>query len=350
MPQLTPEQLSKEWSSGKLRPVYYLAGEEQLPKSEAVAALKKRLNPDTFNLHESAAEGTKASEIISISSTPPVFAETRLVVIRSVDRLPAAEKKILADYLADPCPSTCLVLLSNAKKSREDPLNSPSEKTGASVIFWPMREYQVPEWISSKIEKTGRHISKEAAHVLAQTLGTDTLLLSSEIEKLLLYTEGCRAPITPEQVLESMGFSKNENPFALSRAIMTRDTSAAVALLDSLLASGEEPLRLLYIISGALTKIIKAKRMLEQGCSPDRIFFETGVNKFYDKDFLSLAGAFGEEAGVIRGMGLCVETEALFKSSSGRDPGLALKQLLAEILPPRPGGKKTVTKRGAAAE
>lgn len=337
---LNPQQLLKEWSSGRLGPVYYLVGEEQLLKSQSLVCLKDRLRLDAFNFSESSAIGTKAAEIVSMASTPPVFAETRLIIIRLVDRLPVSDKKELAQYLENPISSTCLVLLSNTRSRKEqnllkeDILARASNKTGAIVIFWPLKELEAEKWVLSRIEKTGRRISKEAAHILIGTMGTDTLILSSEIDKLLAYTQESprRNPISPEQVLNSMGFSKTINPFEFGRSIIMQDTLSAVTLLDKLLDSGEEPVRILNKISGALTKIIKAKRMIASGTGAGKIFREAGVSDYYDKDFISWVNAYKNEARLQKALGKCLEIDALFKSSSGLNPGNTLKQLLSEIL------------------
>ncbi|MFH1619308.1 MAG: DNA polymerase III subunit delta [bacterium] len=336
MPTLTHQHLLQEIKNGKFRPVYYLVGEEQLLKQDALSLLREKINPGDFNYLEASAWNISADDVISLARTPPVFAAIRLIIIKACEKLSAAGKTALAGYMEQPCDTTCLVLVSGARKAKEDTLFPRAEKTGAAAVYWSFRENEAEGWILSKMEKTGRKMDRDAAHAMVDSLGTDTLRLSTEIEKLLLYTEGSRHPVSSENVMNSLGFSKDESPFELGRAVMAQNSVLAAELIEKLMRAGEEPVRLLGLISGALRKVAKAKRLLEAGTGTERIFLETGVNRFYDRDFISWVKSHRDEEHLIRALGKCLEAEALFKSSSGRDPEITLKQLLCDIIPAHP--------------
>jgi len=222
---LPPKQLKTEWESGKLRPVYLLNGEEHLLKLEALETLKKRLNPDVFNFYEVSGETAKASDLISTACTPPVFADTRLVIARSFDRFPAREKEIIAEYLKNPCASTCLILVSGHKKPKEESARIDC-KSGVIATFWPMKPPQCEEWVIARAGKAGKRFSREAACLLVNLLGADTFMLASEIDKIIAYTSGCEQAVSAQQALESMGFTKSENPFEFGRGWLMVRASA----------------------------------------------------------------------------------------------------------------------------
>ena len=334
---LKPQQLSSEWTKPEgLRPVYYLVGEERLSKYEAVDRLKKLLNPDTFNLLETSFGADSARNIIQTSLTPPVFAGIRLVIARSCEKITAGDREALCEYILNPVESTCLILISDTRRTKEDKIALAADKKGAVVAYWPLSNDEAVNWIEQRFKKNGKTISPEASAMMVEALGTDTGVLAAETEKLLLYSKDSKDSVTLKTAAESIGFSKSESPYELGRAILKKNAAEAALLLDRMISSGEEPIRLLHIISGSVVKLIKTRRLLEQGAGPDRIFKDTGSSSYFDRDLPLWAKLHRDDERLMKVMRMCLETEAMFKSSSGKDSGISLRYLLFEIF-----GKET---------
>src|SRR5437879_5357560 len=96
------------------RRVYVIDGEERLLVDEALRLLKSKVlaaraadfNLDVFNGREAG-----ITKILIAARTLPCFAENRLVIVKEADKIAADEQDALLAYLADPSPSTVLVLL-----------------------------------------------------------------------------------------------------------------------------------------------------------------------------------------------------------------------------------------------
>jgi DNA polymerase-3 subunit delta len=102
-------------AAGQIDPLYCLHGPERFLIDRCVSALKAAvlgpsgghgLNHDAFELKE-----TGLSAALNAAQTLPMFSKRRLVVGRGIDLLKSEELEGLADYAADPNPSTCLVLM-----------------------------------------------------------------------------------------------------------------------------------------------------------------------------------------------------------------------------------------------
>lgn len=324
MPALTQEQLRAEWESGKLRPVYYLCGEEKFLKERALEILTARLKPDAFNFSEFAAGKGGSREALLQAMTPPAAAEKRLVILRSADKAAAAELDAIKEYLQSPNPESALVLFSDRKQDKADPLYDLCAGAGASVSFKPLFPAEAMSFFSAMLQRDGLTVSREAAALMVDIAGTDSLALRQEAEKLALLRHGSKGHITEEDVAESAGFSREMGPFELSNAVMEKDRARAARTLDRMLAEGEEPLGILYRVSGSIERLLRFKK---QGTGQ----YGGWSGGSYMRAMGSAARLYTDEK-LADALRLCLEAETLLKSSSGRDPALVIRGVIYSII------------------
>src|SRR5262245_26879555 len=102
---------------GEVAPIYCLHGAEPFLVDRFLTAIRAAVfgpgtdrsagfNVDTFDVKES---GLVA--VVSAAKTLPMFARRRLVIARGIDQLKSEDLEPLGPYVADPNPSTCLVLV-----------------------------------------------------------------------------------------------------------------------------------------------------------------------------------------------------------------------------------------------
>src|SRR2546427_10159079 len=126
MAALTFDALLRGLKQGAPQPVYYLHGEEDMLKEEAIRALLDRVVEPAmrdFNVDVRAAGELDPAGLQALVNTRPRLAGRRGVVLRGVEQLrkksPAREE--LLHYLANPNPSTLLVLVQSG------PATEPAE-------------------------------------------------------------------------------------------------------------------------------------------------------------------------------------------------------------------------------
>lgn len=332
--ELRPDDLLKEWRAGKFRPVYYLLGEESAAKSDALAALKALFKADDFNLFEFVGEpSSEAPAAVAEALTLPVFAERRLVIVRS-PKLTAEAKGVYADYLKSPSPTTTLVLLGeDARADRKDAFAAAAAAAGAVCVFGPLGEQEAARRLAEDAGKAGKTLSPEAAELLVAEAGTDWGILSNELEKLVLYV-GKEAEIGPEAALACLGHRKSADPWAFSRLIQERDRKACLTQLRELFV-GEKPEDVVFPALGQLRaaylKQLKAKRLAKAGVPAREI--ETKLRIFYDNGFWARAQRVTEER-LRRDLRRCLEVETDLKSKTWLDPKLELERLVVELCSP----------------
>src|SRR5438132_1063189 len=116
MGALTFDALLRSLKQGAPDPVYYLHGEEDVLKDEAVRVLLERaVDPAArdFNVDQRTAADLDPEAFNALVNTPPILAATRAVVLRGMEQLrkTAKVRQELLHYLDSPNPSTVLVLV-----------------------------------------------------------------------------------------------------------------------------------------------------------------------------------------------------------------------------------------------
>ena len=321
--------MTDEWEKRKTRPVYFLCGEETTLKETAVKRLEAVFKPESFNFSVRDAETSDIAEALDEAQTAPMLADTRFVVLKRIEKLKKEPMRRLLEYLADPCPSACLLLLGNWPREKIDPLTPALGQDCALVDFSPMNDEQAEAYLNAKLLAGGVKTDRKALELLVEMMGTGAVALDCEAEKILLYMHGQDRVFEPQDALALAGFARNQNPYELSNAMRAHNPGAAAAAALQLLAAGEEPLALLSQTSRALEQMLKAKRISLSGEGPAACY-QAGMSPGQYQYALRDSAAFTEDK-LLRSLRRCLEAEELLKSSSKRDPGLVIRQLIFEI-------------------
>ncbi|MDR1684436.1 MAG: DNA polymerase III subunit delta [Elusimicrobiota bacterium] len=335
MPKLNAPQLEKNIAAKDIAPVYYFTGDDVYRKLEAAAKIKAALNPDEFNFTREDGGSADMGGLISLANTAPVFSDKRLIILNNADKLRknsnAAEA--LAGYLANPLESTCLIVLHNdAKKSKKDKtLESACGDLCAVVNFDPLSSAQLAAWMAAKFKERGLNAGQDVLAVLEELVGADLTALNTEIEKLALYAHGREdKTITQGDALASVGYSKEENPFALSNAVLDCDKNLSLKLVGTLLAAGEEPISVLNKISSCAVKMLRIKRLSAAGLGQYEIVSAAGLLPWEGR-LAARAGAYPPVKTLTRALDKIIETDMAFKSSQAADPQIMLKGLILTL-------------------
>ena len=329
MRRLTPREMVQEWTGRKARGVYYLFGEETALKESAVKKLEAAYKPESFNFSVRDAELSEMAEVLDEARTAPMLAEQRFVVIKRVEKLKKEPMGRLLDYLADPCPSACLVLFADWPREKKDPLPEALGAEAAMVDFSPMTEPQAAAYLNDRLLAGGVKSDREALELLVETVGTSASVLDTEAEKIVLYMHGQERLFEPRDALALAGSSRDQDPYELPNAIRDRDPKAALAAAGKALEAGDEPLALLSKTARAIEALLKTKRIAASG-EGQAACYAAGISPGQYHHLQSSALAFTEEK-LVRSLRRCLEAEELLKSSSKRDPSLVVRMLIYEI-------------------
>jgi DNA polymerase III subunit delta len=234
MPAVTELLFNKALKARAFEPVYYLFGDDDYLKADAVRRLvDAAVNPSTrdFNLETRRGNELDAGTLGSLLNTPPMMAERRAVVVRDVTALKKDARAELERYLKRPSADTMVVLVATAG-AKADRLLSDS---AAAIEFAPLSGDRVPKWIMHHAKSVlGVEITPEAALLLQAAIGGDLPALAAELDKLASFALG-RA-IDEAAVTEIVGIRRGETQGDLLDRIGMRDAGGALALVEHVLS------------------------------------------------------------------------------------------------------------------
>ena len=185
MPTLTPDALKKHIEKGSLAPVYVLAGDDETGKSGVITSLVDSVEAElrAFNVERlyAAEAAVTIGSVLDAARTLPWMAPRRLVVVMQAEKLFAArggdeeESGGVEDferYLADPVPSTLLVLVVPALDKRLN-LTKVLYRLATVVEFGGTADGRdVESWIKSRAAEAGVTVEPAAIRAfVARTAG-----------------------------------------------------------------------------------------------------------------------------------------------------------------------------------
>jgi DNA polymerase III subunit delta len=307
-----------------LKPVYLIYGTEELLLERAEKRLRDRLaavadldfNMETF-------DGTQASadDVVNAANTMPFMSERRLVIVRDVDKMDAADLERLAAYAKDPAPYTCLVLAAT-KIAKNTKLYKAVAATGVAFEYAAPKRNEYASEVVRLVRERGRTIGLAAAQRLVDIVGRDLRRLDTEVEKLVAFAEGA-GDVSVADVVAVAAESGEPSVFELTDAVGERDTTRAVRLLRRLLAA-ETPYGVLAMLTRHVRALVGARALAARGVAPEAMAPEIGMPPWQARAVVRQAERYtpAELATALRGLAAAEEE----MKTSPTDAGLVIER------------------------
>jgi DNA polymerase III subunit delta len=310
--------------------VYVLLGEEDVRAEDALRTLLDGLLPveeRSLNLDIVDADETPVQEIITRCETFPFFGARRVVVVRRAAALRAADQEALAAYLDQGPPPSVVMIVAEALDRRRR-LYSVLQRRGRIIPCGRLDPEDLPAWVGARVQREGKRIALEASRAFIALVGGGLRELGSEIDKLVAYV-GERDTITAGDVRAVSSHVAEATVFDLMDAVGHRRGERALLLLQSVLALGEPPVRILYMLEDQLRMILRTKTLVDRRARPAEVRETLGTRAWLFSRYRHQAVAFAD-MDVTRMLGLLLETDALIKTG-GASPRLALETLIVRL-------------------
>lgn len=292
-------------ASGKLAPVYILSSEQPLLVDRAVSAIRDATVPPAlrgFNFDVIEARGATAQRILATAQTLPMMAQRRMVLVRDLAAMQAAELNKLADYLDSPNPSTVLVGVASKIDKRVKFYVAAKKAKALHELEAPK---DVTPWIRAEAKARKVPIAPQACSRLADVIGKDLARLALALDQLALYV-GDRA-ITAEDVDDLVADTRERSVFELTDAIGAANLTVALGSVASLCEQRQSAIGVVVMIARfvrqlAMCHVANAQRLSDSeaaqlvGVPPFRLSKIMGQARRYDEPGLARAAVKLAEA------------------------------------------------------
>ena len=259
---LTYTDFLRHLEQGNIKPLYVFQGEETFLMEECLDLVKHTLIQSEsvdFNFDKFSAGDVEIGTVLDQAQTMPFLGKRRVIILTDVQNLKTQAQKQMLPYLSDPNSSTCLIMTATRLDNRTK-FAQAIKQHGDLVQFWKLFDRDLPRWISRRAKGYGYSISTQTATYLLELVGNDLRQLDNELKKIIAYTNNTE--ITSDVIQRVVGDIRERDIFELVDAVSTGNIIDALRILNQLLIEGEQPLRILAMVSRQFRLLWKTKACL----------------------------------------------------------------------------------------
>ena len=222
--ETTYEEIARDLKNRIYKPVYYLMGEESYyidRISEYIAQTVLNENEKEFNQTILYGADTDIA-----AKRYPMMSKYQVVIVKEAQGVKNIDE--LSYYLQKPLESTILVLChKHGVLDRRKKLAAEIEKVGVLFESKKIKDTQLAGFITSYLKRKSIEIEPKASEMMAEFVGTDLSRMAGELEKLIITLPKGQKRITPEQIEQNIGISKDYNNYELRNALIIKDVFKA---------------------------------------------------------------------------------------------------------------------------
>lgn len=310
-----------DWRKASSAPIVFVSGPEEYLASRAIRNIREELKSkdSALELHEIDAADYTAGTLLNLTS-PSLFAEPRLVIIRGIEKCSDDLITDGLDYLANPTDDATVIMRHNASSVRGKKLVEAIRDTEYAVEIACAeikKDAERQAFVIGEFQHAGRKINPAAVRALLDAFADDIAELAAACSQLLLDSADA---ITEEIVERYYGGRVETNAFKVADAALAGRSGEALALLRHAIATGSDPVPLVAALSMKIRQM--AKIYGNRSASPQSL----GMAPWQlDRARKDLAG--WTEDGLANAIKAMAAADAAAKGAE-RDPIFALEKLV----------------------
>jgi DNA polymerase-3 subunit delta len=262
-------------SAGAMKPAYLIVGTDQGKIEAALARLRARSEreggPGALESIGSADGPPDPEALITAIPSMSLMAERRYLVADGVERWTAKQAATVAEALGSLPPDLTVALI-----AREAPPKTRAPKALAEAVtgaggdvlrYDAPKARELPGRLVAEAASRGFRLDQDAARMLVDRLGENTMRLVTEIERLAVWA-GPDGQVSVEDLESMVVDTSEEATWAVSDAIVVRDRAAALRAAERLSAQGAAMTSIVYQAARRLRDAQLAATELEHGTPP----------------------------------------------------------------------------------
>lgn len=247
-----------EWRKAAPHPIVFVSGGEEYLAGRAIRSIREQLRAQdqSLEIHEIDAAEYSTGTLLNITS-PSLFAEPRLVIIRGLEKCSDDLITDGIDYVSAPTDDTTLILRHNGSSVRGKKLVEAIRESQFAVEIACAdikKDSDRQAFVQGEFAHAQRKITPGAVRALLDAFADDTAELAAAINQLLLDSA---ETISEELVDRYYGGRVETNAFKVADAALAGRAGEAMALLRHALATGADPVPLVAAISMKIRQMAK---------------------------------------------------------------------------------------------
>src|SRR5246127_4654805 len=349
------DRFVSELQSRKMRPAYVFVGDEAFFRKRFRDAILEHLVPADlrdFGIFEFDLSETDLAEILDRARAPSLMAPFQVFFVRGVKALfgrGSNQEKLAAieEYSADPNPAALLVFVADhisipadvrrmdmTDKERYERIRETMGQFCGIVELARVEESEAVRWIADYCASRDVKMETDGARELVDALGGDMMMISNELEKLILYV-GEKKRITLGDVETMVLAAKQRSLYELTDAISSKERARALETLDAILSTGdgdEAAIGHLYMLAKTFRQMLV---ITERGVRDSRALWQAlwqgfRVPPFAAEDIIRQARRYKSKRELTSGIRLIAKADLALRSNPP-SKRLVLEKLVLDL-------------------
>jgi len=287
---VAPKKTAQKPPSAKARTLLFCGSDEGRAKEAAVEAVSSHTPEGADDFANEIIDGTAESaeharrichETAGALQTLPFFGGTKVVWLKGanffddsvIGRSQAAEegRLLLQGLVEKGLPDDVIFVINATEVDKRRSFYKSLTKHATVTLFdrpdpgrdgW---EAEMRRYVLDLAKARSATFTPEAIERFVLTAGTDSRLVASELEKLLLYVGDLSRPVEEDDVAAACSATREGVIFEVGLALARRDLPAALSRLDDLFARGENPVGiLLAAIVPQVRSLLYARHLIDR--------------------------------------------------------------------------------------
>ncbi|AIL97370.1 DNA polymerase III subunit delta [Corynebacterium ureicelerivorans] len=303
-----------------LNPVHLVLGEDDFLAERAtkaiVAAAGEGVEVTTLRA------GDVSEGEIAMATSPSLFAEDRVVVVKHAELAGKEPTEILLKACVDPAPGITLVI-EHTGGGRQKAMVAKFSKAAEVHKADPLKDNERRSWLMEEFRRHGVRPTPDVAAAVLESVGSDLRELASAVSQLVSDTEG---ELTVESVRDYYVGVAEVAGFDIADQAVAGRADRALASTRRALQLGTSPVS----ISAALARKVGdiAKLHGVRG-NPDQLARTVGMHPYVAKKTMQVARQWSGDA-VSHAVIIVADLDAEVKGQGG-DPQFALENAVRRI-------------------
>jgi DNA polymerase-3 subunit delta len=253
------ERFVNDVTTRKMKPGYVFIGDEAFFRRQCRDAVLQHLIPQgmrEFAFYEMDLDNVEVQEALDRARTPSLMAPFQVFFIRGVKALYGrgkhdAEFAAIELYFKNPNPDALIIFIADhisipadvrrmemTDKERYERIRETLGEYCQVIEFARVDESEATKWLADQAATEDVKIDQDAAREMVDALGGDMMMISGELEKLILYV-GEKKRITLGDVETMVLAAKQRTLYELTDAISAKDRTRALEILDAIITTGD---------------------------------------------------------------------------------------------------------------
>ena len=256
---------------------YLVYGIDTLVK-EYIDKIIKDNKIDDINISRYESEDSIAN-IIEDASTISLFADKKVILVENHEVFTTKYKdniSSLENYIKSNNTTSILIFYMYSQ--------SPDSR---KKIYKVIKEYGKVVDLSKSLNIfdivkkyfNGYSISNSSINLLIDRVGNDLNILKTEAEKLKIYKIDTKI-ITDQNIIDSIRKRSDVDIFKFIDNIITKNKKEVISVYKELIKIGEEPIKIIVMLSNQFRLMYQAKHLTRKGYSEDDISSLLGVKRY----------------------------------------------------------------------